>query len=31
MAIRYKMKHQILFEDRYGHEAWMKMVGRNYL
>jgi hypothetical protein len=31
MAIRYKMKHQILFEDRYGHEAWMKLIGRNYL
>jgi hypothetical protein len=31
MAIRYKMKHQTLFEDRYGHEMWMKLIGRNYL
>jgi len=31
MAIRYKQKHQMLFEDRYGHEMWMKLIGKNYL
>jgi lysyl-tRNA synthetase class I len=31
MAIRYKQKHQILFEDRYGHEMFMRLIGRNYL
>jgi hypothetical protein len=31
MNLRYKQKHQILFEDRYGHEMWMKLIGKNYL
>ena len=31
MAIRYKQKHQMLFEEKYNHEMWMKLIGKNYL
>ena len=31
MALRYKQKHQRLFEEKYGHEMFMQLIGRNYL
>lgn len=31
MMLRYKQKHQRIFEEQYGREAWMKLIGRNYL
>lgn len=31
MMLRYKQKHQSIFEEQYGREAWMKLIGRNYL
>ena len=31
MMLRYKQKHQRLFEEKYNHEMWMKLIGKNYL
>ena len=31
MTLRYKQKHQRLFEEKYGHEMFMQLIGRNYL
>ena len=31
MMLRYKQKHQRLFEEKYGHEMFMQLIGRNYL
>jgi len=31
MMLRYKQKHQRIFEEQFGHEAWMELIRRNYL
>ena len=31
MMLRYKQKHQRIFEEKYGHEAWMELIKKNYL
>lgn len=31
LDLRLKREVQKAYEDEYGHEAWMKLIGRNYL